>query len=175
MSSAPISPAALASDDTDWRELLDRRRIEEHISTLGRRLDERDFEGLRGLFTNDATVTTPGGTATGHDALVDQARRRHSRDEGIQHVVTNALIDLDGDRATVRANLLVSFAHAGATDPHPFVLGEVYRFELQRTAAGWRITMLNSTPVWSLNAPVAGPVRLGVVGGDPPLDQEAGD
>jgi len=32
---------------------------------------------LRELFTADATVTNRG-TATGHDALVEQARRRHS-------------------------------------------------------------------------------------------------
>jgi hypothetical protein len=120
---------------------------------LGRCLDERDFEGLRGLFTSDATVTTPGGTAIGHDALVDQARRRHSQDDGIQHIITNTLVELDGDRASVRANLLVSFARTGAADPKPFLLGEVYRFELQRAGNGWRIATLRSTPVWTLNRP----------------------
>jgi len=98
-------------------------------------------------------VTTPGGPATGHDALVDQARRRHSSDDGIQHVITNLLVERDGDRASVRANLLVSFAHSGPTDPEPFLLGEVYRFALRRTADGWRISALNSTPRWSLNRP----------------------
>jgi hypothetical protein len=133
--------------------LLDRVRIEDHLSMLGRCLDERDFEGLRGLFTTDATVTTPGGTAIGHDALVDQARRRHSLDDGVQHIITNTLVELDGDRASVRANLLVSFAHAGAADPTPFLLGEVYRFELQRIGEEWRIATLHSTPVWSVNRP----------------------
>ena len=136
-----------------WDSALDRLRIEDHLSMLGRFLDERDFDALRGLFTSDATVTTPGGTAIGHDELVDQARRRHSLDDGIQHIITNTLIELDGDRASVRANLLVSFARAGAGDPKPFLLGEVYRFELQRVGEGWRITTLRSTPVWSLNRP----------------------
>ncbi len=144
--------------DADWRALADRLQIDQQISTLGRCLDERDFEGLRDLFTPDATVTTPGGTATGHDALVDQARRRHSRDDGIQHLITNLLVDQDGDRASVRANLVVSFATSGVTDPHPFLLGEVYRFELQRTAQGWRITALASTPVWSANRPEGLPI-----------------
>ena len=134
-------------------QLLDRQDITDLVSGLGRCLDERDFEGLRDLFTDDADVTTPGGTATGHDALVEQARRRHSSDQGIQHVITNLLIDLDGDRATVRANLLVSFAKTGPDDAQPFLLGEVYRFELRRTADGWRFTRLGSTPVWTLNRP----------------------
>jgi hypothetical protein len=145
--------SAAARDLTGWADLLDRLRIEEHISTLARCLDEREFEALRHLFTADATVTTPGGTATGHDALVDQARRRHSVDEGVQHIVTNLLVELDGDRASVRANLLVGFAHSGHTDPLPYLLGEVYRFTLLRTKEGWRFTTLSSTPTWSLNRP----------------------
>lgn len=149
----PTSSSAAAYGDSAWSEVVEKLRIEEHISTLGRCLDERDFDALRSLFTNDASVTTPGGTATGHDAIVDQARRRHSQDEGIQHVVTNTLITLDGDRASARSNLLVSFAHSGAADPLPFLLGEVYRFELQRTAEGWRIATLRSVPVWSVNRP----------------------
>ncbi|HEY7048229.1 MAG TPA: nuclear transport factor 2 family protein [Jatrophihabitantaceae bacterium] len=136
-------------------ELIDRQDITDLVSDLGRRLDERDFEGLRDLFTEDAAVTTPGGTATGHDALVEQARRRHSSDQGIQHVIANVLIDVDGDDARVRANLLVSFARTGPDDAQPFLLGEVYRFELRRTADGWRFTRLGSTPVWTLNRPSA--------------------
>ena len=132
-------------------ELADRQHIVDLVTSVGRCLDERDFDGLRGLFTDEATVATPGGTVRGHDALVAQARRGHSRDKGIQHVITNHLVDIDGDRASVRANLLVAFAASGPEDPQPFLLGEVYRFELRRTAAGWRITSLSSTPVWSLN------------------------
>jgi SnoaL-like protein len=132
-------------------ELFDRLHIVDLVTSVGRCLDERDFEGLRELFTEDATVATPGGTVSGHDALVAQARRGHSRDKGIQHVITNHLVDLDGDRASVRANLLVAFAAGGPEDPQPFLLGEVYRFELRRTADGWRISSLRSTPVWSLN------------------------
>jgi hypothetical protein len=136
------------------RRTLDRLSSEEDVSRLGRCLDERDFEGLRELFTADATVTTPGGTATGHDALVAQARSRHSRDDGIQHVITNVMLDGDGDEVAVRANLLVSFAATGPADAAPFLLGEVYRFGFRRTGVGWRITTLSSTPVWTLNRPV---------------------
>ena len=132
-------------------ELADRQHIVDLVTSVGRCLDERDFDGLRELFPDEATVATPGGTVRGHDALVAQARRGHSRDKGIQHVITNHLVDIDGDRASVRANLLVAFAASGPEDPQPFLLGEVYRFELRRTAAGWRITSLSSTPVWSLN------------------------
>jgi hypothetical protein len=142
---------------TSTAELLDRLRIEELIARLGRCLDERDFEAIRELFTADGRVTTPGGVATGCDAIVEQARRRHSADVGIQHVITNALIDIAGDRADVRANLLVTFARDGVGDPRPFQLGEVYRFRLRQADNGWRFESLISSPVWSLNAPAAAP------------------
>jgi hypothetical protein len=134
-------------------ELIDHAEIERRVFALGRCLDERDFDGLRELFTADAGVETPGGTASGHDALVAQARRRHTAADGIQHVITNLLVDLDGDTAQVRANLLVAFAATGPQDPAPFLLGEVYRFSFARTPAGWRITRLGSAPTWTLNRP----------------------
>lgn len=129
--------------------LADQLELERIVSTLGRCLDERDFEGLRALFTSDATVVT-GQTATGHDALVEQAQRRHSADGSIQHIITNLIIDQNGDRATGRANLMVSFAHTGPFDPSPRLVGEIYRFTFERTHRSWRITTLASTPTWSL-------------------------
>jgi hypothetical protein len=145
---------------SDVTTIIDRLDIERTIISVGRCLDERDFEGLRDLYTPDASVSTPGGDVTGHDALVEQARSRHSNDEGIQHLITNMLIELDGDQAAVRANLLVSFAKNGVGDPAPFLLGEVYRFNLARTPTGWRITRLTSAPVWTLNLPAQLAARL---------------
>ncbi|MDG4833930.1 nuclear transport factor 2 family protein [Solwaraspora sp. WMMD1047] len=154
MPTSPQSPPTANPNSDLETGLLDRAWITDLVSRLGSNLDSRNFEGLRDLFTPDATVTTPGGTAHGHDALVDQARRRHSTDVGIQHIITNVLIEhSDDDRATARANLLVSFARTGAGDPSPFLLGEIYDFDLRRTPAGWRLTALTSTPVWTLNDP----------------------
>jgi SnoaL-like domain len=133
--------------------MTDHQEIERLVFELGRCLDERDFDGLRLLFTEDAEVRTPGGTSRGHDALVAQARARHTEPVGIQHLATNVLVDQAGDTAEVRANVLVAFAADGAFDPAPFLLGEVFRFSARRTAAGWRMTSMSGTPTWTLNAP----------------------
>jgi hypothetical protein len=132
--------------------ITDQLELERTVWSLGRCLDERDFDGLRQLFTEDATVTTAA-TASGHDALVERARRRHSRDDGVQHIITNLITDVTGDDAAGRANLLVSFARTGPADPAPLLIGEVYRFAFQRTPQGWRISRLTSTRTWSLNQP----------------------
>ena len=59
-------------------------------------------------------------------------------------------LHLDGDRAEVRANLIATFAPSVGTLPEPtFTLGEVYRFEAARTAQGWRLSRIETTPVWA--------------------------
>jgi SnoaL-like domain len=133
-------------------DLIDRASIIDQISAVGRCLDERDFDGLRGLFAADATISTPGGTATGHDALVDQARRRHTEWEATQHLITNVLIALDGDTASARANLLVVFVGPGE---EPYQQGGVYQFVLLRGAQGWRFSEMSTSRVWAINDPAA--------------------
>jgi hypothetical protein len=149
--------------DTD--ALADRLELNDLVSRLGRCLDERDFDGLRQLLTADATVTTAK-TARGLDAVVAQARRRHSRDQSVQHIITNLIVDTEGDHASGRANLLATFAREGPADPAPLLVGEVYRFTFRRTPAGWRISSVTSTVSWSAN-----PGQAGRPGDSPPNGQ----
>ena len=141
--------------------LVDRYEITDLVHRLGAALDEGRFDDLGALVVDDATARTPGGTAVGRDALVAQAGRNHDPAEGIQHVITDVLVDLEGERASVRANLVVHFAPAApATGPIPappvqFTLGEVYRFEVVRTAAGWRFASIATEPVWMSGSPPA--------------------
>ncbi len=110
---------------------------------------------MRELATEGATVRTPGGESVGREAFVAQARRNHPADQAFHHVTTNVLIDLDGDHATVRANLLVHITDRlddiadGAPAPPPRCsIGEVYRFDVVRTTDGWRLAHVEATPTW---------------------------
>ncbi|WP_040834586.1 nuclear transport factor 2 family protein [Nocardia brevicatena] len=123
------------------RHLGDRMEITALVDRLGSSLDEGRFADLHATYTVDATARTPGGQARGRDALIAQASRNHRPDYAIQHFVTNVRIDLDGDSATVRANLLVVFARKDteATTPPSapqYTRGEVYHFDAIRTTQG---------------------------------------
>ncbi|HET6771935.1 MAG TPA: nuclear transport factor 2 family protein [Acidimicrobiales bacterium] len=146
---------------TTTADLLDRNEIETLVHRLGACLDEGRFDDLRTLFTTDAVASTPGGVAQGIDALIAQASRNHVPDDGIQHLISGVLVERDGDTASVRANLLVTFARRAPapTGPEsapaaPAALGEVYRFAARRTPAGWRLTRVATTPVWVSHTPV---------------------
>jgi hypothetical protein len=134
-------------------ELVDRNEITNLVYRLGAVLDDRRFDEMRSLVVDSATVRTPGGTAQGREALVAQARRNHQHDEPTQHVITNPIVELDGDRAKVRANLVVNFGTPARGDeslppPRKYTLGETYHFDLVRTSEGWRFSGVESRPVW---------------------------
>jgi len=100
---------------SDGQHHEDRADVTDPVYRLGIYLDEGRFDELQHLVTEDARVRTPGGRAEGRAALVAQAQRNHPPDQRFQHVITNVLVDLNGDRATVRANLVVHITIAGET------------------------------------------------------------
>jgi hypothetical protein len=134
------------------QDLADRAELQDLLARQGLWLDERRFEAAAGIFTDDVTVTTLGGQAAGIEAVTAQARRVHTRYARTQHVTSNVLVDLDGDRATVRANLIAVFAdddeQPGPVARPVMVLGERYRFEAVRTARGWRFSRVEVVPMW---------------------------
>jgi hypothetical protein len=138
----------------DLQQLQDRAEITDLVYRLGVGLDEGRFDDMRELLVEEATVRTPGGQAEGREALIAQARRNHPSDQRFQHLVTNVLVDLDGDRAKVRANLVVHIAIPGPASydvpapPSRSSIGEIYRFELVRTPAGWRFSRIETVPLW---------------------------
>jgi hypothetical protein len=151
-------------NDTTVQDLVDRDAIARLVYQLGVALDDGRFEDLRSIFIPDATASTPGGTASGIDAVVAQAARNHTPDARTQHVITNVLTDIDdsgsGSSATVRASLIVTFALTSddvaapaLAPPATFTLGETYAFTAARTPSGWRLSSVETVPLWSTGTP----------------------
>ena len=146
------------SDDT-FNQLLDRVTVTDLVSRLGLYLDEGRFDEMPLLFTEDATASTPGGTARGRETIVALAQRNHRPEFARQHLSSNVIVELDGDRARVRANLVVQVAPPPSPDAPTqtpaalaptlgFTLGEVYDIECVRTSDGWRFSRVDTVPVW---------------------------
>jgi hypothetical protein len=130
------------------QELTDRQDLTDLVSRLGLWLDERRFDDPWSILTEDVTVATAGGSAQGIHRVAAQARRTHDV-ENLQHVITNVLIDLDGDRASVRANLIVTFVPRADEPASHTTRGERYRFAAVRTPHGWRLSRVEIDPIWT--------------------------
>lgn len=127
-------------------DLRDRTDITDLVYRLYAAMDEHRFDDLAAFFIEDATATTPGGTARGREAVIAQATRNHANYTHLQHLITNVLVDLDGDRAAVRANLVATFVRHGSQPE--FAIGGLLRLRAQRAPQGWLLAGIEITPVW---------------------------
>lgn len=141
---------------TATHAVADQIELELLVSGLGQFLDELDAEQAPALLADDVVVTTPGGHAEGREAVVAQARRNHQ--VPTQHLITNLVSRVEGDRAEMAANLLVVFADGPSAQVGPqrfelptagLTLGERYRFEARRGADGWRLTRIEVEAIWA--------------------------
>ncbi|WP_165987068.1 nuclear transport factor 2 family protein [Streptomyces sp. YIM 98790] len=143
---ADAAGAADAAAATGSPSVADRLEIQELVTRHALWMDERARTDPRLLFTEDVSVTTPAGPVQGIGPLVDRIHRHHPAEERAQHLLGNVLVDLDGDRAAVRALLHVT--RIPRPDAEPLFLGGTYEYQAVRTAAGWRLSRLKMTPLW---------------------------
>ncbi len=102
-------------------------------------IDIKDAVGFSELFTDDGVFDfTLGPPVQGRDALRQFVK---GIPDDRHHVTTNEIIELDGDRATVRAYALV-------TKESPPVISSLGEYEdtLSRTPEGWRFAHRTFTP-----------------------------
>ncbi|WP_285493871.1 nuclear transport factor 2 family protein [Actinomadura sp. NBRC 104425] len=130
---------------------LDRHELTDLVARLGRCLDEKRFAAMRTVFTEDASVGTASGAAHGIDAIVEKAGRIRPDGVSTQSFITHPLIKVDGDTATITANLLAVFV--GRPEGGGRLFGERYHLTAARTPHGWRISRVESVPLWEAPLP----------------------
>lgn len=147
-------------DDTAHiaHDLADRHEVAELLTRLGRLLDEGRHRDApiwiddnptltRSVYTDDVVVRSPrGGTLRGIDEVIAFLEASHVEGERTQHVHTDVLVDLDGDRAEVSANTFTYFYRDGAP-PHQ-TGGLRIRGTAVRTTVGWRLSAVEMTLAW---------------------------
>jgi ketosteroid isomerase-like protein len=129
------------------RDLADRVEILDLVARLSQWLDAGDYTDGSALYTDDAIVLSPRGTAEGLEAILDHLRRSTPDGERSQHLTTDVAIELGGDRAEITTNQLVSF-YREDEEPHRLV-GLRHRYDAMRCPQGWRLRRAKITPLWS--------------------------
>lgn len=151
---ASVTPCQPANVSTATDQLA----ITDTVIRMGWYLDRREWAAFAALFTDrvytDYTALW-GGTPRegGVDELLSteaQGSWRRTMDglEATQHLITNVLVDIDGDRATATANVVG--VHR-LTNPHGsplWTVGGTYELGLTRTEHGWRINAITQRLSW---------------------------
>ncbi|WP_432543691.1 nuclear transport factor 2 family protein [Kineococcus sp. SYSU DK002] len=134
--------------------LTDRLAVQDTVTRMSWLLDRRDWTALTGLFAEEVLLdyTQPFGgepeTLTGAE-LVQRWRTQVGHLDSTQHVTTGILVDLDGDRARVTANVLAHLRREGTLGSPVWHNGGHYDVRLRRAADGWRIHALRAEVSWA--------------------------
>jgi 3-phenylpropionate/cinnamic acid dioxygenase small subunit len=134
------------------QELLDKQQIIEVLYRYATALDTRRRALLDDVFVEDAifVVGVGAGRYEGREAIGDVVTEFLGGLEASQHIVTNPVIELDGDRATSRAYLHAQhYMPDQRTGGNTLEIGGTYHDELVRTEVGWRITRRELRVSWT--------------------------
>jgi ketosteroid isomerase-like protein len=130
------------------QELIDHNEIQSQIIRIAAMLDNHDFPTATSIFTDDVAIETPGGTASGVGAATAQAKRNHAKFT-TQHLISNVLIDLAGDAAQARADVLATFIAKDDPSKSRSSVSGSYSYGFTRTDEGWRVSELKMRPLWN--------------------------
>lgn len=113
-------------------------------------MDEKRSEDLRTIYTDRAVFEFSNNPDIGDlEAAVDNAKKMGEHFARTHHVMTNPIVDINGDNATVRANLIATHVYRDDKPGAHFDAGMVYHFMAVRTAQGWRFSHVKLERIWS--------------------------
>ena len=142
------------SRDVDHQYLADRLAISDFLTTYAHAVDTKDWELYRSLFTDDAEIdyTAAGGIQGTVDEVVAWMTTTMEMFSATQHLVSNEMVSIDGDRATARAMFFNPMQFAGDDAPY-FDCGGWYNHELVRDGDGWKSRKLWEDFSWTTMGP----------------------
>ena len=143
---------------TDLKAPQDKQEITELCYRYGLTLDGRDWAGLAAVFTPDAEafyLDMP--PCRGYQAIEDTCRIALEPMSATQHLISNVVVRLDGDRAESSCYLQAQHVKAGTPGGDRFIIAGRYDDRLIRTPDGWRIRERRLALIWTSGNPaVAG-------------------
>ena len=139
---------------TDLKALQDKQEITELCYRYGLTLDNRDWTGLDALFTPDADafyLDLP--PSHGYQAIEDTCRSALGPLSATQHLISNVVVRLDGDRAESTCYLQAQHVKTGTPGGDNFIIAGRYDDQLIRTSDGWRFRERRLTLIWTSGNP----------------------
>lgn len=134
------------------QEISDRLEIQDLLVAYATAVDSRDIEALDEVFVDDAAIdlTAFGGIAGTLTEMKQWLAQTLAQLPASQHLMANADIRVDGDRATGRIMCLNPIAIPADNDEPPIaLLGMWYLDEYLRTPKGWRISRRGQERSWA--------------------------
>ena len=136
-------------------ELVDQAAILAVVIAYATALDTKDFEALRGLFTDDVVWEYRGlvGPLHGADAIVGMMRSSLEHLDATQHLNGNHVITVRGDEAEHVGYFQAMHVRIGHPGGEQYLGAGRYEDTFRRTVEGWRLSARMASSVWSTGNP----------------------
>jgi len=134
----------------DLQTLSDEREIERLCLVYAQALDNKQWERMRDVFTTDAVARYQGvGECNGVDEIIKLCSAGMDYLDRSQHLLSNFVIDVEGDSATSACYLQAQHVREGTAGGENFIMAGRYRDQLVRQPEGWRITQRELDIWWT--------------------------
>ena len=136
-------------DQTQLQSLIERNEIIDVFNRYAAGVDRRDRDLYRSCFCDEIKVEVGDGVSKDcpADEWVEQAFRALSGFQATQHIITNHMVELDGNRA--RGSAYLQARHFGPESM--LTVHGSYENELVRSEDGWRIRKLRLAIISTTN------------------------
>ena len=138
------------------KEIIERTEIAGLLIRYFAAVDDKciDMKIAKATFTIDAKIIRPDGTAiVGQENILDAHIKSFARFKATHHVITNFIVDINNDMATLRSNIIANHLWADNED-HPhlnnknFLADGVLSAKATKVDDHWRISELKNNVVW---------------------------
>jgi len=138
------------------QEISDRFEIQDLLFTYADLIDQKQFDGLVNVFSEDAHIdySVYGGAVGGRTEIIKFLKEVLPSFKCYQHLNANMQITVDGNSGTGRImcfnpqELMLSKEKS-----HLYMLGLWYKDKYIRTEQGWRIQQRVEEKSWAFNLP----------------------
>jgi len=138
------------------KEIIERTEIADLLIRYFAAVDDKgiDMEIVKATFTSDAKIIRPDDSEiVGQENILDAHLKSFARFKATHHVITNFIVDINNDMATLRSNIIAN--HLWADDENNpslnnkhFLADGVFSARAIKIGSHWHISELKNRVIW---------------------------
>lgn len=140
-------------DEGETKRLADTLEVAALPVRFSAAIDNGDWAGLAGVLTPNAVFEADGEQFEGAGVISAMVQAGLTGLDHSQHFITNVVVQLDGDRASLTSYLQAQHVRTDTPGGMTFLVGGVFRDTAARTAEDWRFTTRSLTVLWTEGNP----------------------